>query len=205
MGSGEKMKNKADANTVKLIKRLVIFLIALVIAVNFNFIFFSFNLRKTITPDFSVSNVTVSEMDYLFDESNPINLIDLIDSGNISVFEAIKVLINPDKYCFVTARLEISNHTGKDIYDWDYFVHQKSSLFYAAGINDLDSPLFCPILDGEKSATGIHFIVPKKSVSFDSIQKTEDTLPSSVLDGFTIKVKAADLRKDWNYDEFYGE
>lgn len=186
------------------IKWLVLLLV-LVALLNFNLILFSCNLRKTIKPDFSVSDVTVSDLGYLFDESNPINLVDVMYYGELSFIDGMRVLLNPDEYCFVTVKLEISNNTGKDIYDWDYCVHPEKTLFYAVSVNDTESPLFCPILDGEKSVIGISIIVPRDSINFDNHQSTDEVIPSSFLKNFSIKVKAADLRKDWNYDEFYGE
>ncbi len=165
------------------------------VALNFNFILFNCNIRKTIKPDFTVEDVFVTDLDYLFDESNPINLVDIMDLGNLCVIDGLKVLLKPDKYCFVTAKLQISNNTGKDIYDEDWCVKFDKSSFYAVSVNQADSPLFSPILNSEKGVKGISFIAPKDSAESDDIRPVP----------FSVKLRVADLRNDWNYDEFYGK
>ena len=175
--------------------KLLIVPIILIVALNFELVIFNCNPFKQLRPDFTVEDVYTSDLSYLFDESNPINLKDIMDIGNLSLADALKVLINPDGYCFVSATLKITNNTGKDIYDEDWYVDLVGTPFCAVSVYETDSPLFSPVLNGEKSGKGISFIAPIDGTASDGIQSVP----------FSVRLRAADLKKAWSYDEFYGE
>lgn len=200
------MKNKLKSVFKKKnLKYLVLFLILLIpVIVNFRLCIFGINFTKTIRLDYSVANITVSDLNYLFDDGSKMSIGDIMDYGNISFAEAVKVYLNPDDYCYVRAEMIIENNTDKDAYDWDYCVHKKGSLYYATSIYEQDSPIFSPVLAGEQSGDVISFIVPKSYIDADISGIESQELQATSLDAFSITIRAANLQKAPNYEEFYG-
>lgn len=191
---------------IKILKYFVVLLTISLVA-NFKLCLFNCNLTKTIELDYSISNVTVNSLDYLFDNKAEMKIVDLMDYGNISAFEALKVHLNPKDYCFVSVQLEITNNTQKDAYDWDYCIYKKGTLYYAVSVYEQDSPLFSPLLVGEQSGDVISFIIPRKLMGIDinDDQTISKELSPTSLENFIIKIRAGNLQNDINYKDFYQE